>query len=105
MSTTSSDKDNTAIAFLVFVNACVLNIAFTSNENWYTALIITIPLLVHAFTQRSAQSDRQTHHTENANVLSQEDVSHADHITVAGSVDDWRNTNEVWPGKGPHLSS
>lgn len=49
-----SQKENlvsvseTIILLLVFTNALILKIAFTGNENWYLALIVTLPLLLIA---------------------------------------------------------
>ena len=34
------------ILILVFLNALIAKIAFISNENWYWALVITLPLLL-----------------------------------------------------------
>lgn len=36
----------TTMVLLVFINALILKIAFIQNENWYAALVITLPLLL-----------------------------------------------------------
>jgi hypothetical protein len=49
-----SQKENrvsvseTLILLLAFTNAFILKIAFISNEKWYSALIVTMPLLLMA---------------------------------------------------------
>ena len=38
----------------VLLNAVILKIAFIKNENWYTALLITLPLLLMAGSKLNA---------------------------------------------------
>lgn len=37
------------ILLLIFFNAVILKVAFVQNENWYQALLVTLPLLLFAF--------------------------------------------------------
>lgn len=40
------------VLFVVLLNAAILKAAFTGNENWYWALIVSVPLLVIAVKDR-----------------------------------------------------
>jgi len=42
----------TAILLLILLNALILKMAFIENENWYAALVITLPLLFVAVMYR-----------------------------------------------------
>ena len=43
---------------LVFVNAIVLRTAYTVNEKWYWALLVTLPLLLIAIRDSSEETCR-----------------------------------------------
>lgn len=48
------------VVILIFLNTVILKTAFIVNENWYWALVITVPLLVIAsYTSRQKKVSKK----------------------------------------------